>query len=430
MSGTGRFAIVGAGTAYLPGIALAIAARADAFEGTTVVLHDIDAAALEPMAALARRIITERGSRSIAVETATELERALDGADLALATFRPGGYAGRISDEQIPLAFGMAGCESAGMGGFAMALRAVPAVVRVAEILERHGARGAVLLDYVNAVGIVTDGVRRAVPGVVTLGLCDQHLGEARFVAGVMGIDADRVVVDAAGANHCTWTRTVVVDGQDATADVLERLVALAPASLDPYWAPVARLAPQLGMIPNAYLRYYLEPDAVLAEQLARGLTRGEEAAAELPGLLAGYRAALAAADPVPARRRGGDDHGDFAVSLAVAIRTGAVLPVIVNTASGGAMPGIPADATVELPCRLEGVRAVPLPVEPLPLAAMTILGPVVRHQRLAADAALGGDRATMLEPMLAHPLGPSRASAASMLDVILVASQSTGRAA
>jgi 6-phospho-beta-glucosidase len=426
-----RFVIVGAGTAFLPGIALAIAGRAEAFAGTTVVLHDVDPAALEPMAALAGRIIAERGSTSIAVEATTDLARAIDGADIALATFRPGGYAGRISDERIPLAFGLAGCEAAGMGGFAMALRSVPAVVRLADELARSGDRDAVLLDYVNPVGIVTDAVRRAVPAVRVIGLCDQYLGEARFLASLLCVEPGRVTVDAAGVNHCTWTRTVRLDRVDITAEVMDLLSRRDPASVDPYWAFVVRRAPRLGMIPSAYLRYYLEPSEVLAEQRAAGRTRGEVVAAEFPSLMAGYREALNAPDPVPPVVRGDDGHGDLAVSVVAAIRSGSPATVTLDVGNAGpALPGLAEDATVEVPCRLEGREVAPAAVEPLPADAMAILEPVVRHNRLAADGALENDRTTLLEAMLAHPLGPSKATAGSMLDVILAANTSIQQAA
>ena len=426
-----RFAIVGAGTAYLPGIALGIAARAEVFAGTVIVLHDIDGHRLGPMAALARRIIAERGGRDVVVEATTDLQVALTGADLALATFRPGGYPGRISDERLPLAFGLAGCESVGMGGFAMALRSVPAVAEVARGLRRWGAPEAVLLDYVNPVGIVTDAVRRAVPGLAVVGLCDQSLGEARFVATVIAVAPSQVSVDAAGANHCTWTRRILVDGRHETAGVIEALARLEPARIDPYWRFVARWAPKLGMIPSAYLRYYLEPDMVLAEQRARGRTRGEDVAEELPGLLAGYQVAIAAADPVPQTRRGGDDHGDLAISVAAAIRSRRPITVTLDVANdGAAIPGIPTDATVELPCQLKGRTWRPLPIDPLPTDAMKILERLFRHQRLAADAASSGDRQLMLEAMCAHPLAPPPDRAAALLDAILDANRAVKRTA
>jgi 6-phospho-beta-glucosidase len=282
----------------------------------------------------------------------------------------------------------------------------------------------------VNPVGIVTDAVRRAVPAVSVIGLCDQSLGEARFLASLLGVASDRVTVDAAGANHCTWTRTVRLDGEDVTLEVMDLLAGRDPASVDPYWAFVVRWAPRLGMIPSAYLRYYLEPGEMLAEQQAAGRTRGEIVAAGLPAIRAGYREALAAADPVPRVRRGDDGHGDLAVSVAAAVRSGSPTTVTVDVANAGpAIPGLPEDATVEVPSRLDGGTVTAAAIRPLPAAAMAILAPVVRHQRLAADGALTRDRTTLLEAMLAHPLGPSRAVAAPMLDAILAANESIQQA-
>ena len=420
-----RLAIVGAGSAYMPGIAAAIAAHHAAFAGTTVALHDIDPDALDLQARLTSGIVRARGGPGVTIEATTSLPTALDGADLVLATFRPCGYAGRVNDEAIPLRFGLPGSETVGPGGFAMGLRSVPAILEVAAEMRRSSASGALILDYTNPVQIVTGAVARA-GGVGILGLCDQHRGEAGFLGRLLGVDASRLELDIAGVNHCTWTRGIRLDGADVTAEVFAMLRRTDPATVDPYWAPVVRLFPRFGAIPSAYLRAYTLPDEMVAEQRAAGRTRAEQIMEDLPGIVAGYREAAYDADPRPARTRGGTDHGDFAISIVAAIREGRPTRAVLDVPNaGGALPGIPADAIVELPCRLVGRVATPGPVPPFGPEVMAILEPVARHGSLAVEAALTGDRATAVAALLAHPLAPAPDRVEELLDAILEANRS-----
>ena len=420
-----RLTIVGAGSAYMPGIAAAIAAHHASFAGTTVTLHDIDPDALDLQARLTRGIVRARGGPGVTVKATTSLPAALDGADLVLATFRPGGYAGRLNDESIPLRFDLPGSETVGPGGFAMGLRSVPAILEVAAEMRRSAADDALILDYTNPVQIVTGAVVRA-GGVGILGLCDQHRGEAGFLGRLLGVDGSRLELDIAGVNHCTWTRGVRLDGADVTEEAFAVLRRTDPATIDPYWAPVVRLFPRFGAIPSAYLRAYLLRDEMVAEQRAAGRTRAEEIMADLPDIVAGYREAADREDPRPLRTRGGADHGDFAISIAAAIREGRPTRAVLDVPNaGGALPGLATDAIVELPCRLVGRSATPIPVPPFGPEVMAILESVARYGSLAVEAALTGDRATAIAALLAHPLAPAHHRAEELLDAILEANRS-----
>ncbi len=125
-----RICIVGGGSAYMPGIAFAIAHLHASFAGATVVLQDIDGDALELQARLTRSILRSRGAPDIAVEATGDRRRAIDGADLILTAFRPGGLPARHLDERIAIDHGVVGQETAGPGGFAMALRSIPSCSR------------------------------------------------------------------------------------------------------------------------------------------------------------------------------------------------------------------------------------------------------------------------------------------------------------
>ena len=111
-----------------------------------------------------------RGAAGIRIEAHLDREPALEGADVVLAAFRPGGFEARHLDEKIAIDHGVIGQETAGPGGFAMALRSVPVVLAIADELRRVSNDGAVLLDYTNPVQIVSEAVARFASGVPYVG--------------------------------------------------------------------------------------------------------------------------------------------------------------------------------------------------------------------------------------------------------------------
>jgi 6-phospho-beta-glucosidase len=86
-------------------------------------------------------------------------------------TIRVGGDAGRVTDERIALRHGVLGQETTGAGGFAMALRSVPAILRYAEMIRELSPQ-AWLFNFTNPAGLVTQALCDAGhPRVV--GICD-----------------------------------------------------------------------------------------------------------------------------------------------------------------------------------------------------------------------------------------------------------------
>ena len=183
-----RIAIIGGGSAYMPGLAFSLTRAAGVLDPATVVLHDIDPEALDLQARLTRRILDSGGAGSMELEATDDLARAVDGADFVLTTFRPGGLRARHLDEAIPPRHGVIGQETTGPGGLAMALRSVPALIDVADEMGRRAAPGALLLNYTNPVQVVTEALVRY-SDVEVIGLCDQHGGEIRFLSEVLGTD-------------------------------------------------------------------------------------------------------------------------------------------------------------------------------------------------------------------------------------------------
>lgn len=416
-----RIAIIGGGSAYMPGLAYSLARTAGVLDPATVVLQDIDPEALDLQARLTRRILDAGGAPGMGLEATGDLTRAVDGADFVLTTFRPGGLPARHLDEVIPPRHGVIGQETTGPGGLAMALRSVPALLDVAEAMRAGAAGGALLLNYTNPVQLVTEALTRYTD-VDVIGLCDQHGGEIRFLSGVLRCDPHAMETDTWGTNHLTLTRAVRIDGTDATGRVFETLARLDPAGVDPYWRPVVRLFPLFGMVPNRYLQYYFLHPEILAIQQAAERTRAQEIMAELPPIVESYRVAAQSDPPQPMEGRFSDEHGDLAIGVIAAVVSGEPARFVLNVPNRGAIPGLPDDAVVELPCILRGREVERIAMGPLPEMIAGLAAQLAVHARLAARAAVEGDRRVALQAMMSHPLVTSLPAGQAMLDELLAA--------
>jgi 6-phospho-beta-glucosidase len=406
----------------MPGIAFAMANLRQQIGEATLVLQDIDADALDLQRRLTERILLSRGAEQIGVEAQSDRLRALEGCDLVLAAFRPGGFAARHLDESIAIEHGIVGQETAGPGGFAMALRSVPIVLDIAKQMTEVGADGAVLLNYTNPVQIVSEAMSRFAPQVPFLGLCDQTGGEAEFLARLMGASAQEVELDTRGTNHMTFTNGVRIAGADSTQGVFATLDAVDLDALETdEERHIVALFRVLRNIPSEYMQYFFFHDEVLAKQRATG-TRAQEVMAILPEVAASYRAEAEAEYPRPSMARASEGHGDFAVSIMVAMMGETEHRFILNLPNEGQVEDLPDGAVVETPALIKGRTWKAIPSGSLPGEVSGLVRQVAEHARLAAEAAVTGDRTLCVKALAIHPLVRSLNTAEALTDAYLKA--------
>jgi 6-phospho-beta-glucosidase len=415
-----RIAIIGAGSAYLPGVIRGVLARATDLAGSELVLHDLDAARLELMRRLAARMIAAAGA-GLRVRSERALRPALEGADFVFTTFRPGGMRARHLDESIPLRHGVVGQETAGPGGFLLACRSVPVLLEIAAIV-RESAPQAWIVNYTNPTNIVTDAVLRH-GGARIVGLCDQHAGDLELWARLLDWPAGRLEADWLGLNHATWAERVRVDGVELGAELAGRLRRLEPPDdADVATRQLVELGRALGLLPNSYARYYYFHDDVVAELRSKPATRAQEVMARLPALYEDYEAAATQERPEPSRERGGGAHGEFAIEVICAIAADERRRLIVNTRNGTAIDGLEAEAVVEVPCLVGADGPAPLEMGPLPRQVRGLTMAIHEYEWLAAEAAATGDRRVALQALMAHPFVKRKAAAEAILEEGLAA--------
>jgi 6-phospho-beta-glucosidase len=411
-----KIAVIGGGSTYTPELVQGFATREDRLPVNELVLFDIDAERLEVVAGLAGRMLARAGWGGRLRSTGRR-EEAIDGADFVVVQLRVGGQAMRLVDETLPLEFGCVGQETTGPGGFAKALRTVPVVLELAEETARRGAPGAWFVDFTNPVGIVTQALLDR--GHRAIGLCNSAIGFQRRFAAWLGVAPERVELEHVGLNHLTWERAARVDGVDRLPELLADHGEELAGDLG---LPLALLQ-VLGAVPSHYLRYYYATGQVLDEQ-RRGPSRAEKVAEIERRLLELCRDPALDTKPELLERRGGAFYSEAAAALIASLHAGTGDVQVVDVRNDGAVGGLPDDAVVEVPARVDADGARPLPLDPLAPELLGLVQQAKAYERLAVEAAVTGDRTVALKALLTNPLVREYRVAAPLLDALLAASR------
>lgn len=407
-----KLAIVGGGSTYTPELIDGFARLRDTLPLEEIRLVDPDEGRLALVAGMSQRMLEHAGHPAKVIGT-TDLVAGVADVDAVLIQLRVGGQDARHADETWPHEAGCIGQETTGPGGLAKALRTVPVVLRIADVVRAHAKPDAWIVDFTNPVGIVTRALLEA--GHRAVGLCNVAIGFQRRFASLFDVEHDRVSLGHVGLNHLTWERSVVIDGADRLPGLLEhRLGELAE---EVHLAPA--LIAQLGVVPSYYLRYYYAHDEVLREQLHEP-TRAEAVRAIERELLELYADPAQHEKPAALEGRGGAFYSEAAIELLAAMRDGASRSRVVNLRNDGVLPFLPDDHVIEVPAVFRDGGFVAEPVAPLPDDIRGLIAGVAGYERLALDAAVHGGRDRVLRAMRAHPLVLQHERAEQLTDLLM----------
>jgi 6-phospho-beta-glucosidase len=286
-------------------------------------------------------------------------------------------------------------------------------------------APGALLVNFTNPAGLITEALQRHVPLVSSVGVCNvpitakmMLLNQLEIMLGI-SISPERTQLDTLGLNHLSWHRGFALDGEDVWPRLLEATLAALKASPDPEWDP--DLIQSLGMIPNYYLGYYYDTPHKLAAQDAWPPSRAEQVMQVERELLERYADPSLLEPPPELMQRGGAYYSTMATRLLSAHFNDLGETHVVNTTHAGAVPEWPSDWVLELPCRVDRRGIHPLPARSLPPDCFRLVEQVKAYELLTIEAAVHGDRDAARRALLAHPLGPSPDQVDALLDDLLL---------
>lgn len=421
--------VIGGGSFFTPSFIGTMCRRPEIFSGAEVRLSDPDAERVRLVKAFCETYTRAKGIPMTFV-AAPDLDRALDGADVVITTFRVGGPPALLLDESIPPRFGYYGDETVGPGGMFMAIRTVPVVLDIARRMSRL-CPGAWLLNYANPTNFIADALHRS--GTTrSASLCDGFICPPNDIGiTLLGQETQRIVTRHAGVNHCGWCYSAEFEGRDLLEElrhVDDALVEKNLATLPPEgavrrrrWLELFRLT-GLYPAPAGHMECYFYHDECLQRQLARGAAphagvsdRGRSNWDRLKAVLADFR--LDAAEQVAKAHRGA--HADLAIGVAAALTadTGELYPV--NLPHGQALPGFAPHDVLEVYCRVtkRGFEPVRVPAFPRMIHAQQTH--LLAVQQLAVQGILEKDRRLLLQALCLHPFTRSVTTARKLFDAM-----------
>jgi 6-phospho-beta-glucosidase len=426
-----KVAMIGGGGVRTPLVIYGLAQTRDLTGVNELTLFDLDRERTGIIARIGREIVRRSGA-DLSVTVCPTLESALEGAHFVLNSIRVGGMSARARDERIAIEHGLAGQETTGPGGAAMALRTVPITLSHAHIVERI-APDAWFINFTNPAGLIT----QALTGNTSLrvvGICDTPMELFHRIATTLGARTDEMQFDYAGLNHLGWVRRVLQKGQDVTASLMDDDDKLKRIYPDGLFDPA--LIRTLGLLPTEYLFFYYRQRTALANQERAGASRGQE----LERMNVDLFRSLAAASPVEAletyraylQRRNASymklesqassafateeqqqedpfetatGYHRIALEVMTALLSDQPRTIVLNVPNHGAIPDLEPDDVVEVPCEISRNGIVPHQTGPLAESVRGLVLAVKAYERTTIRAALAKSTRLAELALLEYPI-------------------------
>jgi 6-phospho-beta-glucosidase len=400
-----------------------------------VALYDTDQERLAIIGNVAGRM-----AHGATVRLCAAVEEAVRGGDFVFTSIRAGGIEQRVRDEATAQRHGIAGQETIGPAGFAMAARTIPLMVDYARAIARE-APAAWIINFTNPVGMVTEAMRTATDRVI--GICDTPTELFAEAARALDLAPGQCDFDYFGLNHLGWLREVYSGGAAQLHRLWHDDRRLRSVYKVPLFEPHALR--DLKLLPTEYVYYYDQPQRAYENVQRAGHSRGQ-AIAELTAALfetlnenrdapdasviaiyqsylwtrsASYMQIESGSEQLaaPATPSGlsGYDRIALGVVRAIHFNTNTVIPLSVE--NRGNIPELLDRDVVEVPCLVNANGARALHVGRVPDRVAGLLWRVKEYERLTVRAALARSLEAAREALAGNPLVADRAAAERLID-------------
>jgi alpha-galactosidase/6-phospho-beta-glucosidase family protein len=424
-----KIAVVGGGSyQWGPKIILDVALKME-LRGGTLVLHDINAEALDDMFDWGEEALNQADA-DLQLEKTLSVEDALEGADFVVLSISTGGLDATALDLEIPAQYGVVQTvgDTVGPGGHFRALRNIPVVVEIARTMERI-CPDAVLLNLTNPLTALTRAVTKAT-SIRAVGLCHELFSTLSMLSKMFDAPEEAINVRVAGVNHFIWVTEVSVRGRDVTEEAFRRIsggeareIALADAAgdKDPFvntWGFRTELCGLYGYLPAAGDRHLCEfvpgylSDEKERERLDLRITTVDVRRERLAADRERVRRMVRGGEPIPT----GPSREEISDIMA-AVWTGEDSVNIVNLPNAGQIRDLPLGAVVETYGALNGTGASGIVFGELPPPVAALVHPHVFNQEATVQAGLTGDRDLAFRTFVNDPLVASQADARALFD-------------
>ncbi len=442
-----KLCVIGGAGSRSPMLLKSLAAQAEPLGLSQLVFMDDDPVRRKAFGPLLTEV-ARRLTPSVQFQVTGDEREAVVGADYLITTIRAGAEQSRVTDERVALKRGVIGQETTGAGGFAMALRSIPALIHYCELARELAAPGFMMFNFTNPAGLVTQALRDLGYDFV-YGICDAPTGLLRQVAHLCGRRPEEFRAELIGLNHLSFFTSLTLDGREVLPELLENPALYASTDMR-YFHP--ELARHLGCLLNEYLYYYYYRDQAEGHMFFAEKTRGERIAElnhqmveELLRMDVGrdFEKMLRLYGEITHRREADYMASESAIQrddaatprfdlyapeeggyAGVALRiirariTGELDEMSACVPNNGTLPWLEDGDVIEVMCHLGKDGPAPKQADyRLPESAKTLIRTVKYYERTAARAIVRKDWAMARDALAAHPLVNSYALAEALLN-------------
>lgn len=423
-----KIVVIGGGSSYTPELFDGFIKRKDDLSINEIILVDIPSGEdkLQINLELVKRMF-KRANMDTKITATLNKVQALVDADFIITQIRVGGLKARKLDESIPLKYDLIGQETTGAGGFAKAIRTIPVMLEICELIEKYAKKDAWLINFTNPAGMITEAIKKHTT-VNVLGLCNVPYNMGVNIAKSMEVPVTDIRVEFAGLNHLVYGKKVYIKGKDKTDDVIEALIKGASNTMNniPDLVYPETLLRSLKMVPCPYHRYYYMTEALLAEEKKsyseKGHTRATEVMAIEEELFEIYNNKALNEKPKALEKRGGAYYSEVATQLIDAIVNDRQIIYPVNTMNNGAIKGLSDQVVVEVNAVIGKDGAKPITVGKMEASALSLLQQVKTYEELTIACVMEKDRLKGIKALYTHPLVNSFNKARKIFDEIMQA--------
>ncbi|NVM29634.1 MAG: alpha-glucosidase [Candidatus Helarchaeota archaeon] len=419
-----RIVLIGAGSIQFGLGTMADILLSDVLEGSTIVLHDINAQALEPISKIGASVIEERDLK-FELESTTSREKALDGADFIISSIEVGDrFKLWEQDYEIPRKYGNRQTfgENGGPGGLFHSLRIIPPVLEICEDVQKI-CPNAYFINFSNPMSRICLAIKRKFPRLKSVGLCHEIAFLIMFLPHILKTKFSNFTdIKAGGLNHFGILLEIKYKdtGKDAYPDIRAKALK--------YFEEKGREVDLIKYILKHYHYLPYTTDSHFSEYIHWGWEQANEK--DMRDFYTGYKL-LCKSEPKRLKRflKGRLSHKwwfrpswERAIPIIEGIVTNSgqyELSVnIPNT--DGIIEGLPRDLVVECPATVDKNGLQGIKLENIPKGILGLWRNQATVQDLVVEAALKQSKELALQALLADPVVYSATGAEQMLDEIL----------
>ena len=397
-----KICLVGAGSTVFARNILSDVLSNPELADSEITLFDIDPERLATSDTMARRICRTLGieERTRIVST-SERAAALAGADFVILMMQVGGFRpATVTDFAVPKRFGLRQtiADTLGIGGIFRALRTIPVVLDIARDMRRY-CPGALMMNYVNPMAMISWAIAEMFPDIRYVGLCHSVQETSQFLARFLGEDIADIDYACAGLNHVAFfTKFEKRHADGRREDLYPRLRQAAAEGNFP-----AEEAVRFEVL-RRFDHFVTESSIHFAEYTPWFIKRGREDLRQqfqvpLDEYIVRCERQIEQWHEV---RRDLEDPStpievcrshEYAAAIIHSCVTGRPSLIHGNVRNNGLIDNLPGNAAVEVPCHVDRNGIQPIRVGRVPVQLAAVMRSNINVQELVVEAVKSGDR-------------------------------------